>query len=302
LLKEKVHILSKVTFFNDLPYFLLQNFALHISPIPSTLVFKTSLKSIFKSVSTRYRTLHNMAPPKPRKIDVNSLPAIPHTREHYGNNVSGVKDQPASYQACDLVMTGVFMGTWESMVPKYVQLSDRMVGNALLCGIAVTKLAEWYPCDFILLPGKVLGLTPGRQSSGHPSLDISGKVHLAFGQYLVGDHTHNVDIAAVGWAALTHATVGYDVGPFNEGVSKVIKTSQPYAKVKALLTCDKYYALKSKISAGDAQTEPTSSGSSAKKRKIGEPKGSSKIVDATTSTMLEAGKNLFGTSDIANTS
>jgi hypothetical protein len=266
-----------------------------------------------------------MAGGKSRKFDFNSLPPVPQTTQYYGSNTSGEKEDPATYSGCDLVMTGVFPGTWETLVPKYVQLSDRMVGNALMRGIAATKLADWYQCDFVLT-GRVLGLRPGRQSSGHPSLDITGKVHLAFGQYLVedsvhnvdvasvgfvalghaatqetfapinasldslrrihqafgvdlaGDPIHNVDVAKVGWVALTHATLGYTVRPYNDGIEKVLKIPQPYTKVRVLLTCDKYYVLKSTISAGDAQTENTSCGGSAKKRKTGSDTGSSELL------------------------
>jgi hypothetical protein len=74
-----------------------------------------------------------------------------------------------------------------------------------LAGLA--NLLDWYPCDFIFLPKKILSLNPDRVSSGHPSLDRSGRVHLAYGMYLTGDPIHAVDIAMVGWAALTHATL-----------------------------------------------------------------------------------------------
>lgn len=160
-------------------------------------------------------------------------------------------------------MDGVFPGTWESNVPKYVQLSDCMVGNALLCQIAPAKLVEWYPCDFAMLPGKVFGLRPGRTSSGQ-SLR---RIHQAFGVDLAGDAVHNVDVAVAGIVGLGHVSTQYAITPLNVGYTKVMKSPSPIPNSKILLTRDKYYAVKSAIGAGDEETEDTSSGGSAKKRR-----------------------------------
>jgi hypothetical protein len=178
-----------------------------------------------------------MPPARSRRINFNLLPLIPHTTAYYGTNArSGTPGEARTFVACDLDLDNVSTNTWEEMVPKYVQLSDAMVGSALEHAIAIPDLLNWYPADFVADGPKDIAIRPERKSQGHPSLDKHGRVHHAYGVHLVGDGVHGVDPLEVGIKLLAHplSSRKKQYAITNDFYEQVIQRLQPHPNIKNL--------------------------------------------------------------------